>query len=684
LIALQNKYQQNQKRCEKLDVEIEQLDIQLRDMKNMKRQNKDEERFIQAIQTLQTNFVGVYGRLQDLCSPTQRKYTTAVSVAAGKDMDAIVVSNSEVGFECIKYLREQKIGIATFLPLDKIQVPSTENVEHIRTLLSKDERYRLAMDVIQCSDETVQRAVLYAVGTTVVCDDLDCARELCFGSQHRQPSRHRRQQHQSEASALSQLRMKAVTLGGAVISKAGTMTGGVSKDDHNNNDSRWKNQDIEKIRTKKEELENERAQIDQVGSSSGGGYQSQIEQLRNKLSNFKNREQYTKSEYEYTKKTLKEKEVLSQSLNKQVSRAQKKLTNMEKEYEMYNLAVKDAMKAVKDAEDVHLAPFRESTGLRDLNVYELAIGQYRDEYQKKKRAVLEHITQLEQQKEFEIGRDMKIPIVKIEQRIQERTVALQNGEKRMIELQGKVEEAKQRYEDAELKYQNAMKKEKDYEAIVQNVQSTYSEAQNTTMKYKKLLHQEEATLEKLRSKLHETLQRARVEKVELPVVLENDADDPNTSNENALEGRTTRSSRRSSTSTRGHQKHGENDNAAVSESQDVATTTQDTSSRGVTQYSQDDHPIMVRDQEQASKIDYSKLNTNWKRRASERDEKKIRKDFEDKIQKLISEIEKITPNMKVRPVLFFIPGWNNNIYLFMCMNAFANFVGISFLVFLQG
>ena len=47
---------------------------------------------------------------------------------------------------------------------------------------SLGERYRLCADVIQCEDEDVRKAVLYAVGNTVVCDDLQSARDLCFGS----------------------------------------------------------------------------------------------------------------------------------------------------------------------------------------------------------------------------------------------------------------------------------------------------------------------------------------------------------------------------------------------------------------------------------------------------------------------------------------------------------------------
>jgi structural maintenance of chromosome 1 len=128
---------------------------------------------------------GVYGRLVDLCRPTQRKYNLAVTVAGGKDMDAIVVDTKETGFECIKYLRQNQIGTATFLPLDALKIPNPASTEHIRAKLRDDSRYKLACDVISC-DESMKRALMYAVGNTVISDDLDSARELCFSTQNRQ------------------------------------------------------------------------------------------------------------------------------------------------------------------------------------------------------------------------------------------------------------------------------------------------------------------------------------------------------------------------------------------------------------------------------------------------------------------------------------------------------------------
>ena len=100
-------------------------------------------------------------------------------------MDAIVVDTKQTGFDCIQYLRNNQIGTATFLPLDTLKIPSPASTERIRAMLQHDSRYKLACDVIAC-DDSMRRALMYAVGNTVICDDLDSARELCFSSQNRQ------------------------------------------------------------------------------------------------------------------------------------------------------------------------------------------------------------------------------------------------------------------------------------------------------------------------------------------------------------------------------------------------------------------------------------------------------------------------------------------------------------------
>ena len=101
---------------------LEEVQAQLRDAKAVLHRNKDEERLLKTVKNLKTfTSTGVYGRLADLCRPVHKQFNTAVTVAAGKDLDAVVVDTPQTAQTCIQYLREQRIGTATFLPLSQIQ-----------------------------------------------------------------------------------------------------------------------------------------------------------------------------------------------------------------------------------------------------------------------------------------------------------------------------------------------------------------------------------------------------------------------------------------------------------------------------------------------------------------------------------------------------------------------------------
>jgi hypothetical protein len=47
----------------------------------------------------------------DLIKVTQRKHNLAVTVALGRNMDAIVVDDDKTGKDCIQYLKEQRLQV---------------------------------------------------------------------------------------------------------------------------------------------------------------------------------------------------------------------------------------------------------------------------------------------------------------------------------------------------------------------------------------------------------------------------------------------------------------------------------------------------------------------------------------------------------------------------------------------
>lgn len=632
LAAVQKSAERAKVRRDELDFEIEKINTTMREANDDHRKNKDEERLLQAISTLKKHFAGVHGRLVDLCRPTQRKFNLAVTVAAGKDMDAIVVDTKQTAFECIKYLREQRVGTATFLPLDHLQIPNSDTTDRLRSSLGHDNRYRMAVDIISCED-SMKRAVQYAVGNTVVCEDLDAARELCF---NRRPGGNR---SNDEAS-----RIKAVTLGGAVISRAGTMTGGVTNEE-NSKAGRWNDQELEKLRQQKEKLEAERAELDNVdgaGPRRAGalGHAPKIEELRNNLGSLRNKESFTKSELEYTKKMLDEKKKLLSSTKQAVSTLEKKVAAAEKEFSKASKAVEKAIAAVKEAEDEHLAPFREATGLRDLKAYEDAVGKSRDEYNKKKRTIMEHIAQLEQQKEYEMRRDLQAPIVRIEKRMKERAAAVGQPEDRLRELEEQLTGLKEQLEEAEALVKESAESENESEANVEKLQAAFTEAQAERQRVRKKVSSVESELERLRGKLHETLQKARVEEVDLPMIDEEDDKD----DIGARRAPRSKRSRRDEDSS--DDDMDDDDTSGLPKSQGSSLPlTQDSRSR--THFSQGDNPVVVRDRQRAAKVDFSMIRESLKQRLTDREEKKLRREFADKLDKVQAEIESITPNMKV-------------------------------------
>lgn len=205
---------------------------------------------------------------------------------------------------------DQRIGTATFLPLDSLQAPAPESTERIRAMAENDGRYRLVADVIRISSDEFRRAVFYAVGNTVVCDSIDIARELCFS-------------RDSASGRNSDERIKAVTVKGAVITKAGTMTGGVTQDD-TNRAGRWSDQKLDELRSKKEALEVEREELDTEAGRGSDNHAFKTDELRNTIGNLRNKEQYMKSDLEYTKEKLHEQVALFKSSVNAVDKLDKK------------------------------------------------------------------------------------------------------------------------------------------------------------------------------------------------------------------------------------------------------------------------------------------------------------------------------------------------------------------------
>ncbi len=137
---------------------------------------------------------GIYGTIAEL-GTVDEKYALALEIAAGGKMQCIVVSTDEDATHAIEFLKRDKVGRATFLPLNKMRPP--------RPLKEVKEKGVIdyAINLVEY-DPKFKESFCYVFGDTLVVRDLDAARKL--------------------------MPRRMVTLEGELIEKSGAMTGGTA------------------------------------------------------------------------------------------------------------------------------------------------------------------------------------------------------------------------------------------------------------------------------------------------------------------------------------------------------------------------------------------------------------------------------------------------------------------------
>jgi chromosome segregation protein len=120
---------------------------------------------------------GIHGTVEELAD-FDPKLKTALQVAGGNRFQALVVETDQVAEECIRLLREEKRGRATFLPLNKMLAGRPHGKSLLVAKAPGAAGY--ALDLVKF-DETLRPAFWYVFGETVVMDDLPHARSQMGG-----------------------------------------------------------------------------------------------------------------------------------------------------------------------------------------------------------------------------------------------------------------------------------------------------------------------------------------------------------------------------------------------------------------------------------------------------------------------------------------------------------------------
>lgn len=118
---------------------------------------------------------GIHGTIAQLAK-VDSGWETALSVAAGGKMNAVIVDDDGTAAKCIDYLKGNRLGRVTFLPLTKM-MPGKPRAKAIMTV-KRTQGY--ATDLIDF-DPRYTNAFWYVFQDTMVVNSMDQARELMGG-----------------------------------------------------------------------------------------------------------------------------------------------------------------------------------------------------------------------------------------------------------------------------------------------------------------------------------------------------------------------------------------------------------------------------------------------------------------------------------------------------------------------
>ncbi len=337
-----------QLRTEK-DEKLQEVLTKLLEAEDGRKQNEKDIRLKATVAEMKRIFSGVKGRVSELCKPVEKRYQTAVSTVLGRNFDAVIVENEKTAIECIQYLREQRRGQATFIPLDTIQFTSLNS-----SLRGQNRGCRIALDTIDY-ERSLERAFSYVCGSAVICDDLAIAKTICWEKRND---------------------VKAVTLDGSIIHKGGNMTGGQgAKPDSR----RWEETEVENLRKLQEKLVSELAALPESRRGS-----SEEEMLQGELTGLEQKLTYLQQEAKADERNQISKQKELSHVRQELAAAKPKYEQKLREFQDLESSLTEDQEAVSEVQDEVFADFCSRLGYNNIRSYEAQQGSLQQEGAQKK------------------------------------------------------------------------------------------------------------------------------------------------------------------------------------------------------------------------------------------------------------------------------------------------------------
>ena len=219
------KRHENNKQLEESKTRQMKLQSRLESLKNIAERYDGYGNSIRKVMEQKGENPGLLGVVSDLIQ-VDKKYETAIETALGGNIQNIVTEDEATAKKMIGFLKQNRLGRATFLPLTSVSAkrnPKNENA------LSEQGVIGIANQLVKC-DSKYDEVAAYLLGRVIVVDTIDHALALA------------KKNHYS---------LHIVTLEGEYLSPGGSMTGGAFK---NSNNLLARNREIEELEKKIEQV----------------------------------------------------------------------------------------------------------------------------------------------------------------------------------------------------------------------------------------------------------------------------------------------------------------------------------------------------------------------------------------------------------------------------------------------
>ena len=283
---------------------------------------------------------GVLGVVADIIR-VKEKYITAVETALGGNIQNIVTEDEHVAKRMIQYLKKNRLGRATFLPLTTV-TPKKEKPFRDE-ILEEDGVLGNVASKVDC-DEKYNLIIEYLLGRFLLVDTID---------------------HAMQISKKYQYRVRIVTLEGELFHPGGSLSGGTFKNNSN----------LLGRRKEQEALEKEKQTLESAIASVKGEIQTAQKQVENFVKDANAKEETVK-ELELKKNTAQIKYEQAVSVKEQKEKEYRAIANDGKEIENQKALIEDSLSRIDS--DLELSKQKEEQAKEQVKLLSVKLDEERE------------------------------------------------------------------------------------------------------------------------------------------------------------------------------------------------------------------------------------------------------------------------------------------------------------------